>query len=352
MKKINAFDFDTSSGLKSVEIYQGDILSWNNETDLLIVSSYEGGYDPVAGTLIGDLKDRGINLKKLATKPDLDMRASLNTLLTEVLADQFFSRILIFEMKSSTYYKDKKNGLKDIFENLLISLMVCEKKGFTFRNMILPVIGTGKQRIPVNELAGILPSVMERFFNELSHLEKVIFIDRNAEKTQILSDNLNQKLERPGITAAKDNFGMDVRLNIQKKIKAFFVSGSVNDSLMNEAIKTIRNQESPAWQIAMTGRKLLEAILNHFIEEPSGTLFEKINSLKSIPVADWVQSYMHMIRIFGNENGHASLNKNKVPASLKSEDVLLNLICIERVLDFALTYKDKFIVNVPVGKGI
>lgn len=55
MELISSLDFDTHFGLRYVEFLQGDIRELKNKTDLLIVSAFKDGYEPMKDTLIGAL---------------------------------------------------------------------------------------------------------------------------------------------------------------------------------------------------------------------------------------------------------------------------------------------------------
>ena len=338
MERINSIDFDTPKGLRTVEFLHGDMLQYKEEVDLLIVSVYGRSYEPVAGTLIGGLKEIGIQLDLLIKDIEIDLRDSLSTLLTGEISDYFFKRILFFEIKSQLKSDGINLSLSDIFENLFISLLVLEKKNFKIRRIALPFIGTGKQKIPVNEVAELLPGITEKFLTELKYLEKVTFIDSNESKIKLLSEKLNERLGRPNIMVAKGIFAENLRVSILKKISELQSLSVQYSPFLEEAKQAFFDTQLRGYQIAISGRKMLEIILTMVTKSTEGTLADKIVHLDAFRVAIWIKSYMHMIRIFGNEMAHTKVIYNQIPIEMTQEDILLNLVCIERTLDFANCY--------------
>ena len=52
---LNAFDVDPGTSDRTLEVFCGDLFSLGLQADLLVVSAFEGNYDPVPKTLIGHL---------------------------------------------------------------------------------------------------------------------------------------------------------------------------------------------------------------------------------------------------------------------------------------------------------
>lgn len=335
MEKINSIDFDTPKGLRTVDFFHGDILKYTEDVDLLIVSVYGRSYEPVPGTLIGGLSDIGLKLDSMISDMEVDMRDPLSTFLTSDIHGQHFKRILFFEIKSQLNSKRINTTLADIFDNLFISLLVLEKKNFVVKKIALPFIGTGKQKIPVEEVVKLLPGTTEKLLTELKYLEKVIFIDKSETKVKLLSDQLNDLLGRPDILLAKDIFAENLRLSIIKKITELQTLSGFYSLFLEETKQVFSDPYLKGYQIAISGRKMLEVILDLIAGPTEGNLAEKIFHLEPLKVASWIKSYMHMIRIFGNEMAHPSVVQDQIPVIMTQEDILLNLVCLERTLDFA-----------------
>ena len=63
-----SYDLDTKYGTRKLEIQKGDIVHSENKKDLLIISAFTRGYDPLPQTIIGALNDIGISIKELQKK--------------------------------------------------------------------------------------------------------------------------------------------------------------------------------------------------------------------------------------------------------------------------------------------
>ena len=66
MEALNHIDIETRSGYRSFELHQGDITDLPFNVDLMCVSAFSGAYDPVPGTVIGALNNKGVNVGQLA----------------------------------------------------------------------------------------------------------------------------------------------------------------------------------------------------------------------------------------------------------------------------------------------
>ena len=72
---LNGFDVDTATGTRNVELRVGDLPGLGIEVDILVVSAFEGFYEPTPGTLLGRLKQAyDIRLDRMTS--DLDLRGS------------------------------------------------------------------------------------------------------------------------------------------------------------------------------------------------------------------------------------------------------------------------------------
>ena len=89
-------------------------------------------------------------------------------------------------------------------------------------------------------------------------------------------------------------------------------------------------------------RRLIEFVVDDLIRSTGGTpgidLFQKIETLHNRNIAQWISSYMHVLRIFGNESAHER-NKDRVPSELTENDFIISLFCLNRVLQFWLDQK-------------
>lgn len=96
MEQLNFLEVETLKGYKSISVYNGDILSFEEPVDILFVSIFRGGLVPRPGTLLGSLYDAGIDANKLSKNKEYDFSKGLNTWLSQPLSGFSFKRILFF----------------------------------------------------------------------------------------------------------------------------------------------------------------------------------------------------------------------------------------------------------------
>src|SRR5690348_13170038 len=98
-ERLNIVGLDTVWGFKTIELYEGDLSGTNLHFDLLVVSAFANGYNPLAGTLLGDLKNNlGLDVRQEEKTPDYDFRRPLGLWVSRRLSGYPFKRILALEM--------------------------------------------------------------------------------------------------------------------------------------------------------------------------------------------------------------------------------------------------------------
>ena len=51
-------------------------------------------------------------------------------------------------------------------------------------------------------------------------------------------------------------------------------------------------------------------------------------------IADWIRSYLHLLRVLGNESAHQKRRETRTPVSVDERDLALCMFCLLRVLEF------------------
>ena len=92
--------------------------------------------------------------------------------------------------------------------------------------------------------------------------------------------------------------------------------------------------------VCVFGRKLCELLCSYLIRahdlRESAILLKNIETLReSGVVAPWICSYMHSLRIFGNETVHTHSDVRYVPRSLDGNDLITALSAIKSLLVFS-----------------
>jgi hypothetical protein len=93
--------------------------------------------------------------------------------------------------------------------------------------------------------------------------------------------------------------------------------------------------------LAALARRLVEAIVQAIVHErgakAEAELIKKIEALANHGVSPWMLSYMHLLRVFGNEAVHEKRKELRQPKTVNSWDLMVLLSCLDRVLEWELS---------------
>ena len=95
--------------------------------------------------------------------------------------------------------------------------------------------------------------------------------------------------------------------------------------------------------MGILSRRLVEYIVEEVLEsdKPIQELARSINKTANIGVASWIRSYMHTLRIIGNEFAHEKATEARRPQHMDENDLVIALFCAHRLLDFWLKWKEE-----------
>ncbi|WP_207632871.1 toll/interleukin-1 receptor domain-containing protein [Foetidibacter luteolus] len=141
-----------------IDLLFGDLTEIPKEhaVDILVVSAYPGSYQPVPGTLIHALFNKGIRLGDMAAAKEADLLKELGCWLSQPLTpaqkERFnFSRILCFEPRHQTTSPESAVG--NIFR--CINTFAFSEEN---NEIALPVLASGMQRAPLEKM---LPAILD-----------------------------------------------------------------------------------------------------------------------------------------------------------------------------------------------
>jgi hypothetical protein len=331
MELINLLEIKTPFGYKQFKLVQGDISKIDFPVDLLCTSAFKNGYEPLKGTLLGSLyENRGIDLAALAESPSLDLRTTQDTFLTQVITDFCIKRILCVEMIGT----DK--SIEQIIDSLLISLFTAELKEIKIKSIMIPLLGTGHQKIDPTAILGTLLKKVEYLLKTSANVEEVYLVAFKEQEAQQLNDAMNILLKRSVSVFHKNQIISTVSSNIRQTVREHPVL--FHAGCFSELLELLQEDDINSFNLAITSRKICEYILNDILADGMQTeLARKINQLRNLHIAPWMINYFHMLRIFGNAYAHDQAdNANK---QMNEQDILIALFGLERVLEFYLDFK-------------
>ncbi len=339
LERLNIVDVETKWGYRSFELYQGDITALTGSVDLLVVSAFANNYYPTPSSVIGALaREAHISVETLAKKPELDLKQAFGCWVSSALAHPIFKRLLCLEFIGTGF------GLGQVFDNLFIVLGVLELQGLKISTLALPMLGTGNQRIPYDDVISELLKTAHRSFQTYQYLERILFVAYDPLTAQYLDQVINQRLQRVDVVIPRGQLMTGIRQDILNKTHlALQLTDETAQETLEHLKRLVSTETSRSFELGVAARRLTELIADQLLGQTNGkspgpTLHRKIGLLKEQGIAEWITSYMHVLRVFGNESAHHQDQASRRPAVISESDLALCLFCVERLLEFWLSF--------------
>lgn len=178
MRRLSKIDIAAPDGLRSVELYHGDLtqLSGDSAVDILVVSAFPDNYLDTSGSVVGALARVGISVAELARDKDRDLRSERSCWLSKPMAPgRGFDRLLCFEpLRRGT----PLDLVDDIFDSLDQVLLGDHKNA----SVAMSLVATGNMGWPTEEMANALVKAgMDRLKVGLP-LRVLRLVERDADK--------------------------------------------------------------------------------------------------------------------------------------------------------------------------
>ena len=328
---INFVQVETKTGIKEFELVQGDITNLPFATDLLCVSAFKYNYTPTDASIIGQLYRKGIDVGLLSKRPSLDFRDSLGIWVSKELENKSFKRIICVELIGTN------NLFIESVRNLFAVISALEIQGQKNRSIALPMIGAGDQSIDEKLVIPTLLDVSLDFLRYSRFLNKIYFVVYNDQKAGAFNKQMNDTLGRDKIKSPTGDLAALLRKDLNRSIE-LLIEKNTRDEVFTD-LKRVINTDFRAFEFGAIARKSIENIIEKL--NPSSKnqfeLIKKIEALhQSVGVSQWILSYFHTIRIFGNEAVHSKDHTNRIPQYLDEKDLEIGMYCLLKIIDFYL----------------
>jgi O-acetyl-ADP-ribose deacetylase (regulator of RNase III) len=340
---LNIIAVPTSNGTKTIEIHNADITSLDFNFDILVLSAFTNGYSPVSGTVVASLeKNTQVVLKTQAQKPLLNFKNSLNCWVSQPFKDLLFRHIICVEGMETSSNLDNS---EEILTNLFGTISLLNYKGIPSSSIAMPILGAGLQKHPIDI---ILPKLIEHAISSLNlnpKLQTIYFVELDKSKAELIDKAVNIHLNRTEekLELVFDDELISVKMDaiLSKLVQIRDKNTHVKEqNILNELIGKIRDKNIRFFEFGILGRKLLEFLLSDISNLPKEgyvSIFEYINELKARKVADWMITYLHTLRVFGNFLAH---NKapHTIPNQMNKSDIVVFTFALDRFLDFYIEF--------------
>lgn len=198
-----------------IQLLLGDLsaITPEHEVDALAVSAFRGNYDPLPGTVIGALAERGLAVDRLADDKEVDLRDVSACWLSRPIErpDLHFRHLLCIEPASDD--KLATEAVSDVFRSL-IPYVTGEP---WIRRIALPLLAAGKQgNDPLAMLGAILEAAIQWFSNGLPiDVMKIVIYDREPSALVVAaSDLFRSYVSRVNHVATKAMRSSEVRYDV------------------------------------------------------------------------------------------------------------------------------------------
>ena len=351
-KIIDQFAVESEYGIRSFNIYEGDIFDHGaelslQERPLLVLSTHSSKHFEPAGAVLEKLQEhlgRRLNLSKnpllswrgisvfFEETEDFDFKGILTLRIPRTNIESLSSSVSLFE------------EVVDVFTS---SLTILESFGFPFEDVFFPIIAGQRisQILPSNassykKALEIMIEKSKIWLETSKHCVSLNLFVYESEKLELVRNALYTIRERHGIRG--DIVG-DILSSLINQVtdqicslQNLRVSASLKRTLNN--LKQLLGYEPVSIQSINSNSRIVieymaKDLINAFeIETPDDRLYTMIESLRS-KLSPWVISYMHAIRLIGNSCSHSSNPKSDyVPESMEKSDLLAVLGALTNLL--------------------
>ena len=340
----NILEVSTAFGYRSVELHHGDLSRPDFEVDAIAVSAFQGGYEPVPGTLIGALMENcEIDVAALAESPRIDYRQQMGAWLSEKLSGHPFKFIACLEMRGAD---GSHLPVEEAARNLYGLLMVAQLHDLEVRSVAMPLLGTGNQGIDPAEVLPGLMDMTRKMLHASPILERVVFMAFDPEALARIDSAMNSSLMRTDAEVqALPPGGLPeaVRselLNTLRRLHGSIFEMKDSAELVTHLIDKLDGGGARWFEIASLGRRLCECLVLDLTEqEQTASLLHSLQGLPDLGFARWFVNYLHTLRIFGNVASHISTSSATRPADVDADDFLSLLFCLNRVAKFWIRHR-------------
>lgn len=349
MLLVNAVDIESRWGLRTFELRQGSLLDLDETADLLAVSAFSDTLDTfavdpeayvfVSHTIIGALhQNAGIDVAALRAKPALDLRPALGCWFSEVTTSTKIKRILCIEDIGRRV--DARTAIHDAF----VALAVAEAKGIVASTFVLPLLGAGDAKHDPATIVAELLIHARKHLVESHHVKRIVFVERDPEKTRTIDTAMDDALARVRVSLPRGQVADAIRAEIAQAVEiANAVVPDGHRRVLSDFARLVGSPEARSFEIGLVARRLVEAVVaDVFGKAPKGfDLVKNIDSLAERHVADWIRSYMHVLRVLGNESAHERQIDARHPPTVTDADLSVVLLCAKRVIEFWIDHRRK-----------
>lgn len=327
---LNFVQIETKTGIKEFELIHGDITALPFKVDLLCISAFRNDYVPTRSSVVGHLYRKGINLEQLSRQPYLDFKDSLGVWVASSIANDIFNQLVCVEIIG------RNRSFQHVIKNLFSVISALEIQGQKNTTLALPLLGSGNQGIGTGLVMPALIETSLDFLKYSRHLKKIYFVVLDKSLADLFNSEMNTTLGRAKIKSPKGELAGLLKRDLNIHIDLLLDQHQHEETFRD--LKRVINSDFRPFEFGAATRKAVEKIIDllYPASKKQSDMMKKIESLHMIGISSWIGSYMHTIRVFGNEAVHNKDTQNRKPEYVDEKDLEIGMYCMSKILEFYL----------------
>lgn len=334
MERFNVVGFESPFGYKTLELLHGDLTRMDARVDLMVISLFQRDYLPTPNSLV-EAFDNSFDstVAELRHGTPLDLSEGLGLWISSELASGSTRRILGLEMEGTGV------DLSDALDNLFAGVTLFGAKKIPVESVAMPLIATGYQAVDPEEVMEEFLERVEPFLVQSPHTNRLLIVEIDRKKAELLSEGMNTVLKRPDIGLPRTDLIDGVRSGIVNALdRAWTDLPAQYRDLIGDVRGTLNRPDPKSYEIGVAFRRIAEAVTRAALpDDAAPNLYQKIEQLHKHGYAKWIITYLHVLRVFGNEAAHESAPQTpQTPVAVQDADLVVCLVCGHRILEFWL----------------
>lgn len=334
--QVNAVSVETPHGLRTFELYSGDMFS--QAVDLMVISTHHREQEQASGPLVETLRDQ-FAFEVDASDAMIQFGGGISACAQPADDSVPFHELLTMRIAAPRLQKEPAEFYDRAIQSTFASVAMLEFLGRSFESIALPVL----VREGIIDYSSAVRSLLRHALTWLrrsQHTNSVRYYVYHPDELVEWDAAMNASLGRTYVDAE----GESVLRGLCREIVSAIDSGVLRgyfDELDDALRNALANPDRLCVQtIATFGRKLSEVVTEQVCRDlnlPLGrdllTNIEAVRNSKML--AAWIASYLHSLRVFGNEGVHSlAVKRGVVPSALSTEDLLSIFCAIRAVIQF------------------
>lgn len=354
---INTLSIETPHGYREFQLVHGDVS--DQPADLMIFSTHAGHGRPTGRVLRAlesrygslDLSNAGLVLPLSGHSPfhlwlessSRDSTAGVYAL--QVPDDAPFKRLLMLRLHGAHRFDSQVaaiNGYQRAIQGVFAAVAALEFVGECYRTIALPILGGARHFPKVEAVTALLQTALD-WLRVSRHTDSIHFVVNDLTETGAWSTAMDKALDRTFADGDYSAASAELRNRLKDQIDTLLAEES--EEGLRDVLRGVRAALSKAerdlsiQQFGVLGRMTAEAMAARLCRDlgmtPGTAAFGNIERLQgSSSISKWINSYLHCLRILGNESVHLVERDQRIPKTLTAGDLVVILSNMVRVLDF------------------